>query len=123
VAIAVLIGQHFAAARETDHGAIFLADFVLERRSVTLVAGALARETTQHGHAESAADLDVVPAGKVLLFVSVQPPRHVHVHAADAVAVVARHATESGHVTAGAVAHRIGEVLPDDPGRVGDPVG
>src|SRR5205814_1944949 len=63
IAVAVLVGDHFAAAGEVDAGAVDLADIALQ---VLAVAAAEERvrsaEDAGAGHAASAADLDMIAA-------------------------------------------------------------
>ena len=123
LAVGLLVGNHVAAAREADMRAILPADFVLERLSVTFMSLRDAVIAADLRHAEAAADLDVIAAREILVLLVEFPPGHINVHAADAVAVVARHAFERRNVPREAVAHRVGEVAPDLSGTVGESVG
>ena len=93
LAIGILVRDHFAAAGEADVRAVILVDVVFQ----LLCRSPDAARTTPWNvpdlrHAEAAADLDVIAAREILVLIVVEPPRHIDVHAADAVRVVARHA-------------------------------
>src|SRR4051794_19034059 len=86
----VLVGNHFAAAAESDMGAIILAAGLLQAYAVSFVLVADARELAYAGHISSPAHLNVIPAQEIILLAK-QPPRHVHVHAPHTVVVMGRH--------------------------------
>src|SRR5206468_590261 len=87
-AIALLIGNHFSAPCKVDERAVLFPDRILQLLAVALVARALTRERAEPRQFESAADFDMVPAWEMLRLIVVEPPGHIHVHAADAVAIV-----------------------------------
>ena len=73
--------------------------FVLQRLAVAFVPAAGAVKRADLRHAEAAADLDVIAAREIRLLLLVpQPPRNVHVHAAEAVGRRARHSFERRNV-------------------------
>ena len=84
LAVRIGVGNHLAAAGESHPGAVLSADLGFQRRAVAFSLRAV--EAADLRHVESAADLDVITAREILLLVVEQPPRHVDVHAADAVA-------------------------------------
>src|SRR5262249_27253522 len=92
VAVAVVVRDHLAAAREADGRAAAAAVVVLQRLAVAAAVPAvdLAHDAVAR-HAAAAPDLDVVAAGEVELAV-VEPPRHVQMEATRAVLVVGRDA-------------------------------
>src|SRR6266850_2908666 len=84
------IGNDLATAGETDGGAVMLASALLQLGAIAFLLATQSIEHADAGHVESAAELDVVAARKIVLAVEL-PPRHVHVHSADAVVVVRGH--------------------------------
>ena len=67
--------------------------------AVAFVRAACAVERAHARHAVAAADLHVVTARETSLsFLSHPPPRNVHVHSAEAICVVTRHAFERGNI-------------------------
>src|SRR5690606_40445004 len=89
LAEAPLVGDHLAAAREPDGGAVEAAVGILERLAIAaeLRIGLDPAHEPVRRHAPPAPDLDVVAAGEIELAV-VEPPGTVQVPAADAVLVV-----------------------------------
>src|ERR1019366_3753664 len=89
IAIAVGIWDHFAASGEADLRAVHLAQVALQLDAITAAQDALGTiEVIAPRQAAPAAKLDVISAREGHLdglLVLVVPPRHVHVHAADAV--------------------------------------
>src|SRR5207237_7928220 len=96
--IGVLVRNHFAAPREAHRRSIHAPVIALERRAVAAKGDRRTRgfdpgeivnapKETSAGHVTAAADFDVVATGAIQLLV-VEPPRHVKMHAADAVLVV-----------------------------------
>jgi hypothetical protein len=69
-------------------------------------------------HMETAADLDVIAARKILLLIVEQPPGNVDVHPADTVRIVARKICHGGNVTRQAVTSRVRKVAPYHAGFV-----
>ena len=122
IAVAVLVGNHFAASGETDVGAVPAAAVLFERRAVSFMLFAGILELAHARHAPAAAKLDVVSAQKIILAV-VSPPRHVQVHAAHAVMIVRRHFLQSRKISAGGTADRVRQVTADRAGRIGQAVG
>src|SRR5258706_15707454 len=90
LAVGVRVGKHFAAAGEVDVRAVDLASALLQLRAVAFFIVTQTMEHADAGHIASPAHLDVIAAGKIILAVEL-PPRHVHVHSADAVVIVRRH--------------------------------
>src|SRR5947208_606914 len=89
LAVGVVVGNHLAAAREADRGAVIAAIVVLELLAVAAarrIALNPAHESVAR-HVRPAPDLDVVAAREVELLV-LEPPRHVQMHPAHAVVVV-----------------------------------
>src|ERR1700733_13298162 len=95
IAVAVFVGNHFAASAEADGRAVHAAAFLLEGGAVSLEFFAHMVKLPDPGHAKPAAEFDVVAAQKVILAVEL-PPRHVHVHAAYAIVIVAGHFFQLG---------------------------
>src|SRR5947207_6424228 len=94
-AIALLVGNHFAAALDGDEGPVNVAALLLERLAVAL------GHIMKHPHARHvppAIDLDMVPAQKLILPV-VFPPGYVNVHATRSIVVVWRNPGELGEVS------------------------
>ena len=80
--------------------AVLAADFVFERLPVAFLSLRDAVKVAEFRHVEAAADLDVIAARELLVLFVEFPPGNINVHAADAVAVVARHAFERRNITA-----------------------
>ena len=93
LAVAVFARDLLAAPGRADERAVVAAILGLQLGAVSAAAALRivvdAAAEAVAGHAVSAAQLDVIPAREAELLV-VAPPRHVEVHAADAVRVVAR---------------------------------
>ena len=95
LAVAILIGNHFAATGESNERAVFFLALLLQRRAVAFKLVAQVIVVANAGHAAAAAEFGVVSAEKIVLAI-VLPPRQVHVHAAHAVVIVRRHLFERG---------------------------
>src|SRR5438067_6423934 len=94
-AIAVRIGNHFAAPCKPDAGAIGLPTLALERRTISLEVIANIVKFSNARQIASAAKLDGISAHKLVLAIDL-PPRHVKVHATNSINIVWRHGFESG---------------------------
>src|SRR5215472_17378281 len=65
LAVRMCVGNHLAAAGKADPGAVLFADSGFQRCAIPI----LPMETAYLRHIETAADLDMVPARKILLLV------------------------------------------------------
>ena len=123
LAIAVAVGQHLPAAREPQGRSPEAPVVVLQ---LLAVAAAVELVDAAHeavaGHVAAAPGLEVIAAGEVEL-PTVEPPRHVDVHAARPVLVERRQAFELRYVALHAGAGGVGEVAADRAARVGQTVG
>src|SRR5690606_27052374 len=67
-AVAIVVGDHVAAAREAHEGAVIAAGLLLELPSVAAARDPLITSPRAHaGHAPAGGELDVIPAGKIEL--------------------------------------------------------
>src|SRR5918993_30742 len=120
-AVAVLVGDHLAAAGQTDGAAVIGADGRFHLEPVAFGARERAVERAHRRHPVPAADLDVIPARKIEPLVVPVPPRHVQVRPV-AVGVVARHARHGRDPRRQAGSDRVGQVPPDGTGGIGEPL-
>jgi len=114
LAIAVFIRNHFAAPVEINVTAVNLTQIAFELRAVT-AAQNLMGTTELSGFRQSApaAELDMIPARErhlAGLLLLVEPPGHVHVHAAGSVLVTRRQVLEYGQISAHRRAYRVHHV-------------
>src|SRR5580704_5624106 len=86
-AVAIRVGNHFAASREADVTAVDFARALLKLHTVTFFLLVHAAKHADSGHIAAAAKFDVIAAGKIILAIKL-PPGHVQVHAAGAVVIV-----------------------------------
>src|SRR5438093_958070 len=122
LAVAVVVGDHLAAAREADEGAVHLAVLLLEVRSIAAAHDAVgAGEDAGAGHSAPAPHLDVIPAWERHLLLVV-PPRHVEVHPADAVLVVGGPFHEGREEPPHADAHGVHQIFAHEAARVREAV-
>ena len=82
---------------------------LLQRRSIALDVLAYPVQLAHAGHMASSAKLDVIAARKIVLVIC-SPPRHVHVHAADAVMIVRSHRGQLREISGDTGAHGIGQI-------------
>src|SRR6266478_3995595 len=106
-AVGVGVGEHFAAAREADGGAVDLAAALLQGCAVAFLVMAEPIEHSDARHVAAAPEFNVITAGEIVLAVEF-PPRDVHVHSADAVVIVRRHFFELGEMTPAVTADGVG---------------
>src|SRR5439155_12578347 len=110
---------------EADGGSVVLPVIVLQLFPVPAApveALNAAEDAVAWSAAASAADLDVIPARKIELRV-VEPPRHVEMHAADAVLVVRHAVAQLRNVSGDREPSRIGEIATDRAARVREAIG
>ena len=121
--IALLVRDLLAAPGETDRRAVVAAVVLLELRPVAAGTGESLDATAEAVRRlpQPTIDFDVIPAREVELLV-IEPPGHVHVHAADAVLVVRDVIDHRRDETAGVGAGGVGDVLADDAARVREPL-
>src|SRR6516164_7380694 len=81
LAIAILVGDHLAAAGESDIRAVLLLALALQGDPVTFNLVAEIVVISHAGHAAPATEFGVIAAQKIILAVKL-PPRQVHVHSA-----------------------------------------
>src|SRR5439155_999506 len=107
-------GGGYGADLKADERPVIAPVLGLEVGAVAATAAARQILNAAHepiaGHAEAAAQLDVIAARKAQRLV-VTPPRHVQMHAADAIGVVPRHVLQRRDESTDAGAGGIGEVL------------
>ena len=123
LAVAQIVGDHLAAARERDEGSVFSSDPSLEFPAVAADPAHLTLEAADSGHSESASDLDMVPAGEVLVLLVPFPPRRVDVTAAESVRVVTGHSLQSRDIPLDSKAHRVHQDRPTTPELLDRPWG
>src|SRR5579883_3429300 len=123
IAVRVFVRYLFTAPGEADRSTVMLIDSVLEIFAVAFVLAAFGVERTHGGHMESAADLDVIAARKLLVSGIPEPPRDVEVHAAHAVRIVARQLIQGRNVRAQRIAHAISHIPAYLAGAVRETVG
>src|ERR1700675_318558 len=75
-AVSVRIGNHLAASRETDGGAVHLASAGFKRDSVTLFVMTKLMEHSDAGHVAAAVQFDVIAARKIIFAIEL-PPRNI----------------------------------------------
>src|SRR5450756_2080014 len=108
-------------------GAVHFAHVALEVLAVSAAENVVRSAENAHaGHAASAAEFDVIAAREghfTGLLLLVEPPRHVHVHAADAIVIGRRQIFEDRQIAVDRRADGVHDVLADHARTVGDAVG